>query len=134
MRKQLKIFRQKENGSTLIETLISIILLSIVGVAVMGCLILACNVLIKTDNRDTARDLAEAQIEIIQAQPYDDINNPPVYPVLAMIPDGFTVAVTSNRLDTGNGITEDTGIQHITVSVSKGTVELITLEGQKSKW
>ena len=133
MKRQFNNFRQKENGFSLIEVLIAIAVLGIFGAGLVMSLSTASKVLLTTDIRDTARDLAEAQMENTQTQPYDASNHP-IYPALATLPYGFSVNMTATRLDRGHGTENDTGIQHITVSIIKDTELAFTLEGQKVKW
>ena len=130
---QLKIIRQREKGFTLIEVVIAIGLLGIIVPALVLALATGVKVLVMTDIRETARDLAEAQMENVQKQTYDDTHNPPIYATLTHVPDGFTLTLDSTRL--GDNTTADTGIQHITVTIKRGTDDVVfTLSGQKVKW
>ena len=126
-----RLFRKNQKGTTFLELIISMAVLGIFSVALIGSLMLALNVMIKTDFRDTARDFAEAQMENIQIQPYDE-SYPPTYSTLTP-PPGFSANVTIDRIDKGFGITTDTGIQHIQIKVRKGESE-IYLTGQKVNW
>lgn len=57
-----------QKGFTLVEILVAVALLAIIGTAFLGALTLASRVLLQADTRETARDIAEAQIEYIQNQ------------------------------------------------------------------
>ena len=130
---QLRIFKKRERGFTLLEVVITIGLLGIIAPALVLSLETGVKVLVMTDIRETARDLAEAQMENVQKQTYDNTHNPPIYATLIQVPDGFTVTLDSTRL--GDNTTADTGIQHITVTIKRGTDNVVfTLSGQKVKW
>ena len=120
-----------DRGFSLIETVIAIGLLGIIAVALVSALATGIKVLSMTDIRETARDLAERQMESVQRQPYDAAHNPPVYQALVGAPADFTITLTPTRLDRGGGTDNDTGIQHVTISVKKGTKPIFELEGQK---
>ncbi len=121
--------KRTQGGFSLIETIIAIGLLGIVAVALVYALGTGVKVLSMTDVRETARDLAERQMESVQRQPYDALGNPPVYQTLT--PGDFTIALTPTRLDRGAGTDNDTGIQHLSVSVKKGAKTIFELDGQK---
>jgi len=130
-RKTLK----NQNGFTLVEVLIAAAVLLVASVAFVSGFGTSLKILSKTDVHDTARDLAQSQMEYIQDQTYDSTNNPPVYQLLSDIPNSYTIATPlAERLDKGSGITTDTGIQKITIAVSQNGSLIYTLEGYKVKW
>jgi prepilin-type N-terminal cleavage/methylation domain-containing protein len=128
-------FRIGQRGFSLIEVLMAIGVLGIILPALVLGLITATRVLVMTDVRETARDLAQAQMEYVQAQPYAD---PPDYLPLssAEVPEGYAVFLSSSRLDRGLGTDNDTGIQHVTILINRESTgeELFMLEGQKVRW
>ena len=61
---------REEKGFTLIEVIISIVLLSLITAALANGFITASKVLLHNDSRQTAKNLAETQLEYIKNQPY----------------------------------------------------------------
>jgi prepilin-type N-terminal cleavage/methylation domain-containing protein len=61
---------KSEKGFGLIEVLVAIAILATAGVAFLGGLTVSTKILIKTDTRETARDLAIAQMEYVKSMPY----------------------------------------------------------------
>ena len=128
---------RSEKGFTLVEVLVAVALLAIIGIGLLTALGSASKVLLKADTRETARDLAQAQMEYIQNYEYnpdDPIGNDTFYPQIADLSTlypGFEVKVRAARVDKGAGTSSDTGLQQITIIVSKGTETIFTLEGMK---
>jgi len=124
-------------GFTLVEVLVSVALLALIGLGFMTALGGASKVLLKADTRETARDLAEAQMEFVQNLTYntaDPTGNLVFYPKLINLSTaypGYDVEVRAVRIDKGSGTTGDTGIQEITVLVKQGTNTAFTLMGMK---
>ncbi len=123
---------KSEKGISLIEVLITLLLLGIISVALLSGLATASRALVTADERTTAESLARSQMEYVKRQGYDSTNNPPQYSLLSSIPSDFTIAITPERLDpVGDGTANDDRIQKITVTVSHNGKELITLEDYK---
>ncbi len=122
-----------ERGFSLIETLLAVLILSIISVSVLIGLSTAASANILSDKQTTAGSLARSQVEYIQEQPYDSINNPPVYDVISNVPDGYSIVTPlAVRLDPkNNGLGNDDGIQLITVTVMHGTKTILTLTDYK---
>ncbi len=117
-----------EKGFSLTEVLIALAILGIIGVGFLSGLATASKVLFTADERTTAESLAQSYMEYIKKQTYDDTNNPPQYSLLSGIPDGYTLAITAERLDpVGDGTANDDGIQKITVVVQHHGNDVITL-------
>lgn len=133
-----------EKGFTLVEVIVGVAILSIVGIGLLSALGGASKVLLKADTRETARDLAQAQIEYVQNQDYktDDPNGNLVFynkiPDLGTNPSysGYDVEIHAERVEveSGYGIADDTGIQKITIIVKKDSIEKFRLEGHKANW
>jgi prepilin-type N-terminal cleavage/methylation domain-containing protein len=125
---------RNEKGFTLIEVLVSLVLLGIIGGAFLGSMGTASKAIFVADEQATAESLARSQMEYIKKHGYDAIYNPPHYgidPDLD-IPDGYEIITTAERLDPdSDGTDDDDNIQSITVTVSHGGKELITLEDYK---
>ncbi len=131
---RLRVFVRSQKGFSLLETVIAIGVLGIIAPALVFALATGVNVLSMTDLRETARDLAQSQMESVQRQPYDpNLGNDPPY-ALVERPAGFEVVMTATRIDQGGGTTNDTGIQHIEILIMRGDKTIFVLDGQKVKW
>lgn len=62
---------KSEKGFSLIEVMIAIGLLGIIGAGLIGALGTASKALFIADSRETAKNLAESQMESVKSQPYD---------------------------------------------------------------
>ena len=129
--------RKNMRGYTLVEVLVAIALLSTIGVGFMAALGTASRVLLKADTRESARDLAQAQMEYIQNLEYKTTDPTGVLVYYDQVPDlstnypGFDVEIQAVRIDKGYGTADDTGIQEITVLVKQGTITIFSLKGMK---
>ena len=125
---------KSEKGFTFIEVVIGLAIMGIIAVGFIGGLGTAAKGLMITDERETANNLAEAQMENVKNQDYDDLNNPPEYLKLPYIPPGYDINITAERLDrdTPPNPNDDDGVQKITVTVDhQGKPAVITLEDYK---
>jgi prepilin-type N-terminal cleavage/methylation domain-containing protein len=122
-----------EKGFSFIEVVIALAVLGIIAVGFLGGLASAGKGLMIADERETANNLAEAQVEYIKRQAYDIINNPPQYSLVAGIPSSYSIdQPLAVRLDPElDGYDDDDGIQKITVTVRHGDKEVLTLEDYK---
>jgi prepilin-type N-terminal cleavage/methylation domain-containing protein len=115
---------RSEQGLTLVEVLVALAILAITGAGLFGALQLSSSVLATTDVRDTAKDLAELQIEYVKGLPYADSY------AAALIPpgnEGYMATVSSTSLRDGN-------LQKITVTVDHNGVQIISIDDYKVKW
>lgn len=147
-----------EKGFSLIEVVIAIGLLGIIAAGFLGALGTASKVLFTADERETAKNLAESQMEYVKKQGYStdqwsyqitdssrtalalgapswwDVDNPPL---LSSDYAGYSVQVSAQDFDAdADGKLElpgdDEHIRKITVKVSHhDKPDVITLEGYK---
>jgi prepilin-type N-terminal cleavage/methylation domain-containing protein len=124
---------KKERGFTFIEVVIALGVLGMIAVGFLSGLGTASKGLLIADERETANNLAEAQIENVKNQAYDDINDPPQYSLMAGIPDSYSIdQPLAYRMDPDlDGLEDDDGIQRITVTVRHNGKEVLTLEDYK---
>jgi prepilin-type N-terminal cleavage/methylation domain-containing protein len=112
-----------KNGFSLIEVLIALALLGIIGVAFLSGMNTVSGVTLNTDKRETAKNLAESQMEYVKslgyAASYDPAPIPPEY-------DAFDVTIDAEYL-------QDSGIQKITVTITHQNKVVMNLEGYKVK-
>ena len=114
---------KNERGVSLIEVSISIGLMGILLAGFIPAMMGATRSMINTDERETAKNLAESQMEYLKGQPYESAYDP--YDSSAAYP-GFTVddpVIVSSNL-TGR----DSDIQSITVVVRRdgGVADILT--------
>jgi prepilin-type N-terminal cleavage/methylation domain-containing protein len=117
--------KKSEKGFTLVEVLVAVAILSMLGIGLLGALTGASKTLLKADTRESARDLAQAQMEYVQNLGYDV--NPANYLTSSDIDDqypGYTSIIEAPT------IVKD-GLQKVTIVVSQGTEEKFRLEGYK---
>ena len=124
---------RKEKGFSFIEVVIALAVLGIIAVGFLSGLGTASNTLMIADERETANNLAEAQMESVKRQPYDDENNPPEYDLLPDIPGNYSIDQhLAERLDPDlDGLDNDDGIQKITITVRHDGEVVLTLEDYK---
>jgi prepilin-type N-terminal cleavage/methylation domain-containing protein len=133
---------KSQKGFSLIEVLIAVALLAIVGGGLLAALTGATNVLIKTDTLESARDLAQAQMEYVQNLAYTDLGPGPSTSPLPDLPQysnyDSEVILTPIDPSTHDPITTppDLGLQKVEIKVTdihSGTL-VFTLEGYKADW
>jgi type II secretory pathway pseudopilin PulG len=122
---------QSQKGFILIEIIVSLALLGIIGIGLLMGLATSSKAVMVNDVIETGKNLAETQMEFIQNQPYDSINNPPVYPTVSNLPSGYQINFENTRIDKGLGTNKDTGIQQITITVTQGIKTAFTLVDYK---
>ncbi len=118
---------KRTNGFTLVEVLIAMLVLSIVAIAVAGGLIGTTKGVAFTDNRQTARNMAETQMEYVKQQPFSTDS----YQMASLPSDWDWPLPTINATPLENG-----KIQEITVIVQyvngyTGVAESYTLQDLK---
>jgi prepilin-type N-terminal cleavage/methylation domain-containing protein len=118
-----------QKGFSLIEVLLAMALVGILGVSIPSALSGANRATITTNQHTMAESLARSQMDYIQNQPYDSANITPVYALLSNIPAPYSIVTPmAQRLDPkGDGISNDDGLQRITVTVKNGSTVIFTL-------
>jgi prepilin-type N-terminal cleavage/methylation domain-containing protein len=127
--------KRGQKGFTLVEVVISIALIGIVGAAVFMGLGTASNVLLNTDARETAKNLAETRLEIVKRMPYVPGSGTSVYTVddddPPALPTGYSASIV---VIDGLALSppKDGNLQKIIVTIT-GAGITYTLEGYKTK-
>jgi prepilin-type N-terminal cleavage/methylation domain-containing protein len=121
---RLKNFRKlrivhEEKGFTLLEVVISVVLISLVAAALAFGLSAASKALLRNDSREIAKNLAETQMEFVKEQPFNPGSGTSVY-TAAPIPaaqSGYSVSI--NVID-GSSLTppRDSYMQEIIITVT----------------
>jgi prepilin-type N-terminal cleavage/methylation domain-containing protein len=124
---------KRESGFSFIEVVIALGVLGIIAVGFIGGLGTASKALLIADEKETANNLAEAQIENVKKQAYDRIHDPPQYFLMPGIPSSYSIdQPLAQRLDSElDGLDDDDGIQKITVTVRHNGELVLTLEDYK---
>jgi prepilin-type N-terminal cleavage/methylation domain-containing protein len=129
-----------QKGFSLVEILVSIALLSVIGVALLSSLGTSSKALMTMDQRQTAKNIAEAVMEHIKSvdyltyYPLDD-GNPATNDIQDILDNypGYSVANTDGKIYItpidGRSISE---IHQIDVTVLHNGLEIFTLTGFKT--
>jgi len=112
-----------EKGFSLIEVLIAIAILAIIGIGILNGLGGSSIATFVTDNRETAKNLAEAQMEYVKKQQY--ATSYAVAPIPAEYAN-FSATINAVAL-------QDANIQKITVAIANQGEFVLSLEGYKVK-
>lgn len=120
----IKIRNKGQIGFSLIEVLIAMALLSIICVPFLGALDFSSKVLFLTNEKQTARSIAEMQLEQIKSQTWN-INYDPMDEIAANYP-GYEVDI-----QTSFPRSPDINIQRIEISVFHGDKSVFTIVSYK---
>ncbi len=110
-----------EKGFSLLEVSVSLALLGIIGAGFLPALATVSKVTLTTDERQTAHNLAETQMEYVKSQGYAASYTPAPIPSNYV---GYTVNVTATSL-------QDSNIQKITITAGRQNKVPLKLEGYK---
>ncbi len=119
----LKIGLSSNKGFSLVEVLVALALLATIGVGIITALGGATKVLLRADTHETARDIAEAQMESVQNQNFQV--TAPDYAEIS-VPTGWAINTSATQIEDG--------LQEIEVIVFQGSEEKYSLTGQKVNW
>jgi prepilin-type N-terminal cleavage/methylation domain-containing protein len=120
-----KIPMKGESGFSLIEILISLALIGILAVVFLATFSTGSRVLISTDEQETAKNVAESQMEYVQQQPFAAS--------YSAAPIGTEYPGYSASIATANITSRDGNIQRITVIVTYDGEDVERLEGFKAR-
>lgn len=115
--------KKGEKGFSIIEVLIAIAILGIVGVGMLSGLSGSSTATLVTDNRETAKNLAEAQMEYVKNQAYA-----PSYAAAPIPAEYVNYSATINAV-----YLQDADIQKVTVAIKHQGDSVLSLEGYKVK-
>ena len=116
--------RKGEKGLSLVEVVIAIGLLGIVAVGFLTAMRNSTSTLISVDDKETAKNLAESQMEYVKGLTFSSTYDPKDIP-------GYE-AYTVNIL-TDDVASRDENIQHVTVVVERQGQELTRISNYKVK-
>ena len=112
---------QSEKGFSLIETLIALALVGLIAIAFLNGLVAASRASFTTDELETAKNLAESQMEDVKKQGY--AGSYAAAPITGQYI-GYSASIHAELLRDGN-------IQKITLVIKRGTKVITTLEGYR---
>lgn len=129
MRKRMKTiisnFDKGERGFLLIEALIALVLIGVLAVTFSSAFGTGSTALMMTDERETAKNLAESQMEYVYNQPFASSYSPA--PISSEYT-GYSAEITTADITTRDG-----NIQRITVIITHNGEEVLQLEGDKTR-
>lgn len=125
LRERLSRLRTTEGGSILVESLVAIVALSFLATSVIGGLSTTHISGFTTQRQSIAENIARRQMAAISVEAF--VSPPHTYTSVAT-PPGYTVTAEATEEIVG-----DTTTSRITVTVFYDGVEVLVLEGNKSK-
>lgn len=131
--------RGNQSGFSLIETLVAVAIVGLTTVIFLTGLTASVETTVITDEKSTALATADAQMEFIQNQPYEEWYDPgtPSYAFTLIddIPQGYSIGTPMVSLidPKGDGMDNDDGLQRIHIRVRGPSGERsVLIEGVKS--
>jgi prepilin-type N-terminal cleavage/methylation domain-containing protein len=127
---------KSQKGFTLIEVLIAVLLISLVGLMILLEVAYSSKHSMNANVRATAESVARSEIEYVKNLTYNAVVNPPTYSLEPLSNYGlnsdWTVTASFARLDPkGDGLSNDDGLQLITLNVNHLGNAVLTVEAYK---
>ena len=110
-------------GVGLVETLVAVAILGATLVMLLAAISTGSIGVTTTEERTTAQNLARSQLEYAKSEPF--LTAPASYATVTP-PAGYTVSAEATSIPEGDG-----SVQKITVTVTRDSVTLLTVEGYK---
>ena len=120
--RNVKVWFQDQRGLGLPETLVAVSIMGIAIVTFVSALSAGSIAVREGDQEVVAQRLARTQLECIKGFPYDT-----TYSKIDE-PEGYTISVGVDSIPEAEG---DTDIQKITVTISRGGEDILTVEDYK---
>ncbi len=129
-----------QRGFTLVEILVSIALLAIIGIGFAGTLNTSSKALVTTDERETAKNIAEMEMEYLKSQTYADQSAvpsegyaarslPAEYSDYSVVTGGDGKIYAQDAADHP----DDHNIQKIEITIKHLDKEVLTITGYKTR-
>jgi type II secretory pathway pseudopilin PulG len=135
-KKYLRILSRHESGLTLLETVAATAILGVVAASLLTGLSLAAKSDFTISTMSKAEAVARSQVDHIAASSYIDYSVPShgEYELITA-PTNYTIQVSTQPIDPVNGQSlgadQDSGVQMITVTVTRPDGDTTILEGYK---
>ncbi|MFC2045089.1 hypothetical protein ACFLUH_00210 [Chloroflexota bacterium] len=139
--KRLKVITNNDSGSSFIETVVALAIASAVGVAFLSGLATTARVVMISEERTFAEDLAKSQLEFIQVQDYIsaelyNVNDPDnSYELIEFSTDlvagGYSIEIVNPETVISITGTENYEVQKVTVTVNRHDKLLLTVSDNK---
>jgi len=120
--RNVKVWFQDQRGLGLPETLVTVSIMGIAIVTFVSALSAGSIAVREGDQEVVAQRLARTQLECIKGFPYDTTYSK------VDEPEGYTISVGVDSIPEAEG---DTDIQKITVTISRGGEDILTVEDYK---
>ena len=129
--RHLRMSMKNQKGFYLVEVLVSVALIAIITVGFLTALSAAPKTIIRTDEHETAKNIAEMQMEHIRNLAYADAYSPMTMPAEY---EGYSLVTTGGVVQAQNITSHSPGqIQKITIIVQRNNKDVYTLSSYKAQ-